>query len=549
MNPPIPNRRFKTLDGKENIESFKKEQEEAKLSLRKKHIFNALLTKRQSMLIDSPILESKYRINIKDISTNQEIMNDPELYVKNKFNIENWFKYLFSQTLNQIKEALFIIELFIRLQLKELPPEKRFLSMNDTELINGLSDYLNHQDKQIVFYACSCLSNLTFFPNNIGSIVTTERNLKKILEFFNTNDFNFGHQILILLINCNTGYNQRKFFIENGIIERLAFIMEKTLDKLESRYYIYIIRLLNNIRKIFDECDDYNKQQKLKWFLQFLPFIKKTITNSYVKNPWAKTEDCRFYLELLKFYVSIDIKNKDYLFKIINEEFSQILIEYYYKINDIQCKNILMKIFADLLSIDDGINEQFIDDGILGLLLNEINSIEYTNLELLNNILLACSNIACGTIGQIEQLYMQGLVWKCFDIIKYFSNKNLNAYIKKIIFNCIYIITEVITGTKENIKIDLIMYQDYEIIKIFVFIFKNILEIKDEHSLLLNMGSSIVQLILCGESNMDEGSFINFKNELLKNGIEEIIEDIITNYKIDENIINTYCYIQSLLEE
>ena len=93
MNPPIPNRRFKTLDGKENIESFKKEQEEAKLSLRKKHIFNALLTKRQSMLIDSPILESKYRINIKEISTNQEIMNDPELDVKNKFNIENWFKY------------------------------------------------------------------------------------------------------------------------------------------------------------------------------------------------------------------------------------------------------------------------------------------------------------------------------------------------------------------------------------------------------------------------------------------------------------------------
>ena len=545
MNPPFPKKKFKTFDDNDEIESLKKEQEEAKLSLRKKHIINILLTKRQSMLIDPQLCDNKYKINIKEISTNEEIRNDPELYIRKKLDMKNWFKYLFSQNLNHIKEALFIIELFIRLQIKEITLEERKLSRNDTELINRLSDYLNHQDKQIVYYSCACLANLTFFPNHIEARVCTERNLRKILEFFNNIDFNFGHKFLFLLINCNTRYKQRKFFIENGITERLAFIMEKTLDKLESRHYIYIIRLLNNICKIFEECDDYNKEQKLKWFLKFLPFVKKTIKDSFVKNPWATSNDCHFYLELLKFYISLDINNKNYLLNIINEEFSRTLIEFYYKINDNKYKILLMEIFINLLANDDTINEQFIQDGILGLFINEINSIEYTNLELLDIILLACSNIVCGTHDQIQQFYKQGLVWKCFDIYKYFSNRNLSMSIKKIIYNCIFNIAEVIKGSNGNIRIEIMMYEDYEIIKIFVFAFKNLLD----NLLLINIGTAIVQLIHCGESDMDEESFIKFKNELIKNGIEDIIDDIITNHKVNENIINTYNYIQSLLKE
>ena len=549
MNQPIPNRSFKALDDKEDIESLKKGQEETKLSLRKKCIFNKLLAKRQSKLFDEQNNENKYKINIKEISTNEEIRNDPELYIKQKFDIKNWFKYLFSQNLNQIKEALYIIELFIRLQIKELTLEKRTLSRNDTELINCLSDYLSHPDIQIVFYSCKCLSNLTFFPDHIEARVITKRNLKKILEFFNKYDFNFGHQILILLINCNVRYIQRKFFIENGIIERLAYIMEKTLDKLEPRHYIYIIRLLNNISKIFEECDDYNKTQKLNWFLQFLPFVKNTIKNSYAKNPWQNSEDCRYYLELLKFYISIDINNSKFLLNIVKEEFSEILIEIYYKINDKQNKLLLMKIFIDLLSNDDSINEQFIQDGILGVFINEINSIGYTDLDLLDNILIACSNIAGGTVGQILQLYMQGLIWKCFDIIKHFSKQNLSMGVKKIIYDCIYNIAEVINGGNGNIRIDIIMYQDYEIIKIFAFALKYILDIKNENNLLFNIGSAIVQLIHCGESDMDEESFIKFKNEFTKNGIEEIIDHILINHKMNENNVYAYIYIKSLLKE
>ena len=63
MNPPFPKKKFKTFDDNDEIESLKKEQEEAKLSLRKKHIINILLTKRQSMLIDPQLCDDKYKRN------------------------------------------------------------------------------------------------------------------------------------------------------------------------------------------------------------------------------------------------------------------------------------------------------------------------------------------------------------------------------------------------------------------------------------------------------------------------------------------------------
>lgn len=44
--------------------------------------------------------------------------------------------------------------------------------------------------------------------------------------------------------------------------------------------------------------------------------------------------------------------------------------------------------FGELLSNDDSINQTFINEGILGLLINEINRIEYKNIYLLNLIFL-----------------------------------------------------------------------------------------------------------------------------------------------------------------
>ena len=549
MNPHIPLKQFRFPEETDSKESYKNWQEKNKLTLRKNHIFNTLFSKRKSLMLEKEIQKSKYYINIKEISSNEDIINNPELYIKTKFDIKHWFKYFFSSNINQIKEAIYIIELFIRMQIKEIDIEKRVLSRNDTELINGFCDYLFHQDKQIAFYACSCLTNLTFFPNHIEKRIYTQRNLHKIIEFFKNNDFNFGHQIILLLINCSTYNETRKYFIDHGIFERLIFLINTNLEQLEPKYYIYIIRLLCNITKIFNETDEYNKEQIKCWSLPLLPFVKNTTKNSFVRNPWAIYDDCRFYIEIIRFYTTIDVKSKEFLLEIIKDEFYKILIELYYKINDDEQKIILLKIYADLLSNDDSINEYFIEEGILGLFLNEINKIEFKNLDMLDNILFACSNIACGSVGQIEQLYMQGLIWKCFDIIQFFSKQKISILIKKIIYNSFYTIIQAINGGNNELKIEIMLYQDYEIINIIAYVIKNILDINNENLLLECIGSSIYELIKRGESDLDEESLKNFKNKLIMNGMEEIIDDIIFNHKINENLIKLFNFIKLFLKE
>lgn len=549
MNPQFPKNRLSILEDKDDKDSFKAYQENNKLSLRKQKIFNILLSKRKSISVELDTQKTKYNIDIKNISTNEEIKNNPELYIKTKFDIKIWFKYLFSQNLNYIKEALFLIDLFIRMQIKEIPLEKRILSRNDTELINKLCDYLHHQDLQIVHYSFSCLNNLSFFPRHIEVKIYTERNLNKILQFFKKYDFNFGPQILMLLINCNTENKQRIYFIEHGIFERLIFVMETTLDKLENKYYIYIIKLLCALSILFEEYDNYNKEQILKWFLPFLPFFKKTLTNSFVENPWANSDDYKYYLCILKLYVVSGVKKKDILLSIVKEDFSSTLIELYYKIKDNENRNILIKIFIDLLSCDDSINQYLIQSGILGLFINEINSIGYKNLELLDNIIFACSNIACGSVCQIQQFYLQGLVWKCYDIIEYLSQQYLNIQIKKIIFNAVYVLCEVITGCDPMIKVEILQFQDFKIINIFCFALKNILDKTNENILIEGIGNSIYELIKSGESDLDENNLIMFQNKMIENQFEEMIDDIIFNHKINEDIEKIWLLNKAFLKE
>ena len=548
MNPQFPQKRLAPLEDKDDQESFKNYQENNKLSLRKKRIFNALLSKRQATYTETTSLNNKYRIEIKNISIDEEIKTNSELYIKTKFDIKFWFKYLFSDNLNQIKAALYMIELFIRMQIKEIDIQKRVLSRNDTELINRLCDYLNHQDLQIVYYSLVSLINLTLFPKHIEARIKTERNINKILQFFNKYDFNLGYEILLLLINCTTENNQKIFFLENGVFERLNSVMNLSLDKLEFKYYIYIIRLLYNLSQI---PEDYKctVEKKLNWFWPFLPFVKKAITFCFVQNPWEKADDCKYYLGVLKFYVDNAFTNKKLLLSIINDEFSRILIEFYYKIKDDDNKGSLLKLFVDLLSNDDSINEYFIQDGILGLFLNEINEIGYKKKDLLDTILFACSNIACGAIGQIHQLYMQGLVWKCFEIFHYLSQQILTVENKKIMFNAIYVLTEVIIGCDSKIKVEIMMYQDFEIINIFAFTIKYLLDNNNEEFITDELGNSLYALIERGESDLEENSLETFKNKMIANEMEEIIQNIIFNHTKSENVEKKWIFIQEFLKE
>ena len=527
---------------------FREWQEKNKLELRKNKIFNKLFTKRKLNTFTDEKNKSKFSINISMVSKNEEIITNPELYIKTQFDIKNWFSYLFSNNTDQIKEALFLIELFIRLQANEIPFESRVLSRNNYELINCLCHYLNHSDKQISYYSMQIVSNLTCFPNHIEKLIYSEKNLNEIIIFINNNDFSLGYEIIVLLLNCCSDSKAGKYLIDNKTIERITFLINNNLDQFDPRYYIYLIRLLNTIIKLFDEYDEYNKEQKKYWFTPLLPFFKNCLKNNYVENPWANKDEYVYYLQLLSFYVNIFKDDMKLLGEIIKDNYVEILIDFYYKLNeDNHCE--MMKIFAELLSRDDSINQIFIDEGILGLLINEINRIEYKNNNLLNLIFFACSNIACGSNGQIHQLFEQGLIWKAIDISWFYISQNLlNNEINDIIFNAVYTLNEVILGASNDVKVELIIYQDFLIIDIYYNYIKNILNMQKEKKFLGQIGSAINKLIFCGESDVDKEILNKFRNKFISVGFEDLIKNNII-YNDEKNIQYYFHIILQFLNE
>ena len=170
----------------------------------------------------------------------------------------------------------------------------------------------------------------------------------------------------------------------------------------------------------------------------------------------------------------------------------------------------------------------------MGLLLNEINRIEYKNFELLGNILLACINIACGSIGQIEQLFGQGLIWKSIDIADYYSKQKLTIDIRKIMFNSILIFVECINGASNFVIVELMLYQDYKIIYLLSYAIKNIVDNYNKSSFLYEICSAFCNLIKSAESDLDEEAVKKFKNILIKSGMEEISCNYILS--LDDNI-------------
>ena len=284
--------------------------------------------------------------------------------------------------------------------------------------------------------------------------------------------------------------------------------------------------------------------------MPFLPFVKNTTKNYYVNNPWANYEECEYFIRIINFYVSTNLEDNNCLYDILQDDFCKILIELYYKINNNNDKNNLMKVFVNFLSKDDSINQIFIDEGILGLLLNEINRLEFKNYTLLDTILMACSNLACGNLGQIEDLFAQGLVWKAIDIIEYYSKQDLNINISKIMYNAIITITEALIGCSNHVRVEIMLYQDYEVIKLFNYTIKNILSSYNIEILLNEIGDAIISMIHCGESELDEESLNKFKEKLIISKIDEISKNIIFSDEIkDEEIKSKFNEIVSFLKE
>lgn len=536
-----------------NQESINREIEKKKLSLRKNHIFDALLTKRkESLSMLSSQTRNKNSIKISEVSNNITLKEDPDNFIKSTPNIFDYFQKIYNQNfysnfnLNELKESLFILQKFISLQIKEnIDIKKRKLSNNDSLLIEKLCDFLFFKDLQIVYTSCCCLINLTFFPLYIQNLLMSDKNLEKFMKFFFMVDFNFGNEFLYLFLNINTNNKVRKFFIENNGLQRLFYFMkQKAETSYDFQSIIFLLRIFINVTKITEnneserncliteeEINKYNEK-----FLGLLPLLKKITISYFIQNIWINGKDEIYFINIFEFYAKMyEIK---VIKKILESDFSQQLIEMYYKTSEEQNKIKLMKVFVIILSSDLSDIEKLVEEGISQLFLSEMNRCyENRNYELLDLVINCCRNIADGTVEQIENLNQSGIYWKILDILKNLLFINDGDDIKSflvnnIIINCLFTLTNAITGDDINAKAEIVIYQEYLIIEIFLEIFKNYEFFENsgdnENNELLNMIIfSIDKLIETEESEMDEENVEKFRYKL--NGLEDLLINISNN--------------------
>ena len=492
------------------------------------------------------------KIDINSLNCDNEIKKDVDNYIKTKFNIKNWFKFLFSSNINDNMLSLFLIEKYINLQVLEIKdPNKRKLSRNDTELIQKLCNNLLSDNIKIIYNSCSCLTNLTFFPKNIENRIYHEKNLEKILQFFDVLSKNItmlGYEPLKLFSNICHNEDVKIYLIKHSFLDKFYNFFHVLFDNkninLNEETEIKIIKncvdIFSLLITICNIDDNY-----INRFLNFIP-IFKSITSKYYANIDDSMFDEEGTLSLIiiwKFYSKNRENNKSYVNEIIKDSFFKVLVQIYYKIKDIKKKIKMIELFVDFVSIDDDVDKILINDGIIDFYAKEIEKYEFSNIEILNNIIFSCSNLSVGVIGQIEKLFESGIIFKAIDIGSFYINDNLDDEIKNILINIVGLICNCLNSDYDKIRKNILNYKKFIIINIFCKILKIDLDKFNKHQLIQKIVYSINDLNVISEElepNLEEEYHLllinNSLDELLnnyyeKNYLEQNIKDIIDNIK------------------
>ena len=531
---------------------YKKFQD--KLTLRKKKIFNILFSKKKDIFKNDNLnnINDSRKIDINSLNCDKEIKKDVDNYIKTKFNIKNWFKFLFSSNINDNMLSLFLTEKYINLQVLEIKDQnKRKLSRNDTELIQKLCNNLLSDNIKIIYNSCSCLTNLTFFPKNIENRIYHEKNLEKILQFFDVLSKNItmlGYEPLKLFSNICHNEDVKIYLIKHSFLDKFYNFFHILFDnkninlneEIEMKIIKNCVDIFSLLITICNIDDNY-----LNRFLNFIP-IFKSITSKYYANIDDSMFDEEGALSLIiiwKFYSKNRENNKSYVNEIIKDSFFKILVQVYYKIKDIKKKIKIIELFVDFVSIDDDVDKILINDGIIDFYAKEIEKYEFSNIEILNNIIFSCSNLSVGVIGQIEKLFESGIIFKAIDIGSFYINDNLDDEIKNILINIVGLICNCLNSDYDKIRKNILNYKKFIIINIFCKILKIDLDTFNKHQLIQKIVYSINDLNVISEElelNLEEEYHLllinNSLDELLnnyyeKNYLEQNIKDIIDNIK------------------
>ena len=527
-----------------NSDNYKAEQTRERLNLRKNKIFNTLFAKRKETFVTK--FNSPNEIDINQLQCDEEIKKDVEKYLKTSYDIKKWFKYIFSSNKNEIYVSLYLLKTYIELQIIGLKEKQRMLSRNDTELIQKLVDNLLSDDLKISYNSCACLTNLTLFPINIEKRIYSQRNLEKILKFFDILEKNissYTHLALLLFLNISTDDDTKLFLIKNNFFQRLFGFIKNILnnqikfinDISELETIKYCVRIIQQLIMV---CDLFDKNY-FKLFVEFIPYLK-IITSKYfvnIDNMAFNENECSYIISLWGFYVKYNdnYDNNEIIKEIIKDNFTKVLISFYKKLKDIKIKTLFVNIFCHFSRADDNCDKIIINDGILTLLNEEIEKYQYSNVNMLNYLIYCCSNFALGSVGENKDLIQLGTIYKVMDITIFYIDDKLDEEIISLLISCLFCLSSNILGVDREMKKEIIIYEKSLIIKIFCKALK--LELKEffKHKIIEKIILSINDLNVISEE-VDIENEKDYDIACISNALVEILNNIYNKYNLGKTI-------------
>ena len=537
-----------------NSNNYRSEQTKERLNMRKNKIFNLLFSKRKEGI--EGFVNGPNEIDINEINCNENIKKDVNNYLKTEYDIKKWFKYIFSSNKNEIYLALFLLRRYIELQVIELKDNKRMLSRNDTELIQKLCDNLLKDDLKIAYNSCACLSNLTFFPEYIEKRIYSEKNLEKILKFFDIitkNISSYTYKSLFLFLNIATNENVKIYLVKHNFLESLYDFMKNIINgQIKFVNDISELETIKNCIKILYQlilvCE-YIDNNYMNNFVQFIPFLK-IMTNKYfvnIDNIAFDEEECTYVIILWKIYTKLNDDNNIIINEIIKDNFIQVLIQFYKKFKNIEQKLLFTEIFIHFSSIDI-CDKILINDGMLDLLKEEIEKYQYSNVNLLKKLIFCCSNLTLGNIGENKTLIKLGIIYKIMDITIFYVDDKLDDEIIELLKYCLVSLIQNIGGIDREIKKQIIVYKNNLIIKIFCKALKLDLEQFSKNKIIQNIIVLINDLSVISEE-LDTETEKQYDITCISNSLVEILNNILNKPNLEPIVINTISDILALLKD
>lgn len=489
------------------------EYENHSITLRKKKLNEMLMNKRISSCFVSSL---SYQIRPETLKLSFSSNNYIDDIIRHKFKVEYILHDLFGEEIPKLKYALYLLRNYIIAEIDSKQKENYYLTENNEELINLLCSLLLFPDNQIKYEVLWCVMNLTDFSSEIEKYIYSYPNLEKIYESLALRD-NILFTLLIDLIRncCTTEDRNRIFFLNKDILRDLCdiYMDESTIDDVK----IKILKCVSMLSKILISMTNY--------CIQFKEIIK--LLKPILLKKDSTTSTIYFVFVLLK---NITSSYNELFNVLLTEDFAKDLCDLYYS-NPCNSKIKWLIIIINFSSGSDQHKQLLIDKGILNILKEALNEYQFNSNKMLSHAILGITNIANGTISQIEQLWNNGIMTALSDISKrVYDELQIQSLHKdnSILFaNILYAFCNCISGSSDEVQTKFIEYEKGIILKMIMHGLK---EFKNNHLLIWHLLKSIEECILFEKNNMSD---ISIRALLLEQNIEDILYNICINSPIE----------------